>query len=199
MLWAFRNDTARRGLVRFVVRTEQPFTISEKEGFLEYIVQYLQPQYIRISRHTLKKDCMSMYDENRKSLIEHLSNISCRVSLTSDIWTSITQKFDDDISLLEWWKSSSKQYSILSALTRDVLAAQASTVASESAFSTTERIVGDYRSSLSPATLCMLTCLQDWFAAESRNQQYNFVDEFKDNSSEEEGEYSRKILYNYDE
>ncbi|PKA54828.1 Putative AC9 transposase [Apostasia shenzhenica] len=77
----------------------------------------------------------------------------------------------DDMSLLEWWKSSSKQYLILSALARDVLAAQASTVASESAFSTTGRIVGDYRSSLSFATLCMLTCLQDWFAAESRNQQ----------------------------
>ncbi|PKA63677.1 hypothetical protein AXF42_Ash005572 [Apostasia shenzhenica] len=53
--WAFRNDTTRRGLVRFVVRTEQPFTICEKEEFLVYIVQYLQPQYTRISRHTLKK------------------------------------------------------------------------------------------------------------------------------------------------
>ncbi|PKA57609.1 Putative AC transposase [Apostasia shenzhenica] len=103
------------------------------------------------------------------------------------------------MSLLEWWKNSSKQYPILSALTRDVLAAQASIVASESAFSTTGRIVEDYRSSLSPATLCMFTCLQDWFVAESRNQQYNFVDEFKDNSSEEEEEYSRKILCNYDE
>ncbi|PKA58030.1 Putative AC transposase [Apostasia shenzhenica] len=102
------------------------------------------------------------------------------------------------MSLLEWWKRSSKQYPILSALARDVLAAQASTVASESTFSTTGRIVGDYRSSLSPTTLCMLTCLQDWFAAESRNQQYSFVDEFKDNSLEEE-EYSRKILCNYDE
>ncbi|PKA67277.1 Putative AC transposase [Apostasia shenzhenica] len=159
MPWAFRNDKARRGLVRFVVRTEQPFTICEEEGFLEYIVQYLQPQYTRISRHTLKKDCMSMYDEYKKSLIEHLSNISYRVSLTSDIWTSISEKFDDDMSLLEWWKSSSKQYLILSALARDVLAAQASIVASESAFSTTGRIVGDYRSNLSPATLCMLTCL----------------------------------------
>ncbi|PKA56751.1 Putative AC9 transposase [Apostasia shenzhenica] len=159
MSWAFRNDKARRGLVRFVVRIEQPFTICEKEGFLEYIVQYLQPQYTSISRHTLKKDCMSMYDEYIKSLIEHLSNISYRVSLTSDIWTSISGASYDDMSLLEWWKSSSTQYPVLSALARDVLAAQVSTVASESAFSTTEKIVGDYRNNLSPAPFCMLTCL----------------------------------------
>ncbi|PKA60006.1 Putative AC transposase [Apostasia shenzhenica] len=103
------------------------------------------------------------------------------------------------MSLLEWWKNSSKQFPVLSALARDVLAAQASVVASESAFSSTERIVGDYRSSLSPVTLCMLTCLQDWFAAESRNQQYNFMDEFKDNSSEKEEKYLKRILCNYDE
>ncbi|PKA55571.1 Putative AC9 transposase [Apostasia shenzhenica] len=48
------------------------------------------------------------------------------------------EKFDDDMSLLEWWKSSSKQYPVLSALARDVLAVQASIVASESAFSPQE-------------------------------------------------------------
>ncbi len=45
----------------------------------------------------------------------------------------------------------------------DVLAITASTVASESAFSTGSRIISDYRSSLSSKTVEALVCLQDWF------------------------------------
>ncbi|CAO2034505.1 unnamed protein product, partial [Urochloa humidicola] len=47
-------------------------------------------------------------------------------------------------------------------MARDMLATPASTVASESAFSSGERVISDYRSRLTSETVEALICLQDW-------------------------------------
>lgn len=57
-------------------------------------------------------------------------------------------------------------YPALAYIARDLLAAPASTVASESAFSTGERVISDYRSRLTSETIEALICLQDWIRAE---------------------------------
>lgn len=51
-------------------------------------------------------------------------------------------------------------------LARDVLAIPISTVASESAFSTSGRILDDFRTSLTPFMLEALVCGQDWLRRE---------------------------------
>ncbi|KAI3939815.1 hypothetical protein MKW92_046260 [Papaver armeniacum] len=71
--------------------------------------------------------------------------------------------------VLAWWKQNEKRYPILSCIARDVLAVQASTVASESAISLGKRVVGDYSSYLTPEMLECCVCLKDWWK-----------DEFKD-------------------
>jgi hypothetical protein len=60
------------------------------------------------------------------------------------------------------WKASEQRFPILSRLARDVLAIPISTVASESAFSTSGRILDDFRSSLTPFMLESLVHTQDW-------------------------------------
>jgi len=60
----------------------------------------------------------------------------------------------------------STKYPVVSRMARDVFAAPASTVASESAFSTSGRIVSDYRSRLTSKKVQALVCLQDWLRAE---------------------------------
>ncbi|WVZ86453.1 hypothetical protein U9M48_033226 [Paspalum notatum var. saurae] len=60
----------------------------------------------------------------------------------------------------------SASYPILARIARDVLAVPASTVASESAFSTGERIISDYRSRLKSKTVEALICLQDWIRSD---------------------------------
>jgi hypothetical protein len=50
-------------------------------------------------------------------------------------------------------------------MARDVLTIPASTVLSESAFSTGERVVSDFRSQLNTETIEALICLQDWLRA----------------------------------
>jgi len=81
--------------------------------------------------------------------------------LQDDIF-SRQKKFD----ILQWWRIHSTKYPVVSRMARDVLAAPASTVASESAFSTSGRIVSDYRSRLTSKRVQALVCLQDWLRAE---------------------------------
>jgi len=50
----------------------------------------------------------------------------------------------------------------LAKITKDILAIPVSTVASESAFSTSGRVLHKFRSTLNPATVETLVCGQDW-------------------------------------
>jgi hypothetical protein len=50
------------------------------------------------------------------------------------------------------------------------LAIQASTVASESAFSTGRKIISEFRSRLSSKTVEALICVQDWIRASNSSQ-----------------------------
>ena len=65
--------------------------------------------------------------------------------------------------ILDWWKLNASNYPILSKMERDILAILISTTASESAFSTSGRILDAFRSSLSPKTVETLVCSQNWF------------------------------------
>ena len=64
--------------------------------------------------------------------------------------------------ILSWWKTNQAKYPILSRLARDVLAVQVSTVASESVFSCSERIVNKFRTRLDPEMVEALVCSKDW-------------------------------------
>ncbi|KAJ1253533.1 hypothetical protein BS78_K242300 [Paspalum vaginatum] len=72
--------------------------------------------------------------------------------------------------VLSWWKSNQVKYPVLSRLARDVLAVQVSTVASESAFSSSGRIVSKFRSSLDPEAVEALVCTKDWMLASSKGK-----------------------------
>jgi hypothetical protein len=70
-----------------------------------------------------------------------------------------------EVDILEWWKINSIKYPVLSKMARDILAIPASTIPSESAFSTGGRVISDYRGSLACSTVEALVCLQDWLKA----------------------------------
>jgi hypothetical protein len=71
----------------------------------------------------------------------------------------------DKFEVLLWWKTHQEVYPVLSILARDVLAIQASTVASESAFSAGGRVIDPFRSRLEPEMVEALICAKDWVAA----------------------------------
>ncbi|XP_024965962.1 zinc finger BED domain-containing protein RICESLEEPER 2-like [Cynara cardunculus var. scolymus] len=75
-----------------------------------------------------------------------------------------TNNFD----ILRWWKVNSERFPIFSKLARDVLVVPISTVASESTFSTSGRVLDNFRSSLSPKMVEALICTQDWLRGPSQ-------------------------------
>lgn len=70
----------------------------------------------------------------------------------------------DKFDILSWWKAHQQVYPVLSLLARDVLGVQASTVASESAFSAGGRVIDPFCSSLEPEMVEALICTKDWIA-----------------------------------
>ncbi|KAJ1697552.1 hypothetical protein LUZ63_006064 [Rhynchospora breviuscula] len=80
---------------------------------------------------------------------------------------------DEEFDILSWWRLKSPKYPILSQLTRDILAVPISTVASESAFSTSGRVLSPARSSLNDESIEALLCAQDWLRASIRENGEN--------------------------
>ena len=90
--------------------------------------------------------------------------------LTNYLDSDTVSRFDDSFSIINWWHEHKLTYHVLSILTRDVLTVPVSTVSSESAFSTTGRIIEERRRRLSSEMVEILTCTKDWQAARLQQQ-----------------------------
>ena len=75
-----------------------------------------------------------------------------------------------DFDILLWWKQNGVKYPTLQATARDLLAIPISTLASESAFSTSDRLVSYHRSRLHSKTLKALIYAQNWLWAAEKDK-----------------------------
>ena len=75
-----------------------------------------------------------------------------------------------DKHILDWWKKMEPQFPVLASMARDILSVQASTVASESAFSESGRVLSIRRTRLTPESLEMCICFKDHLDAINRIQ-----------------------------
>ncbi|KAG7558745.1 HAT C-terminal dimerization domain [Arabidopsis thaliana x Arabidopsis arenosa] len=96
-----------------------------------------------------------------------LSNTSNEVDvyLKENVETPVILK-GTEYDLLSWWKVNTGKYPILSLIAKDILAMQVSSVASESAFSTSGRVVSPFRSCLSHYMVEVLMCVEQWLKSE---------------------------------
>ena len=79
---------------------------------------------------------------------------------------------DGNEDLLGWWCRRSDAFPTLSKMVRDVLAIQASSVASEAAFSAARFQIGDHRHSLAEDSLETTVLFRDWSNVERRNNNF---------------------------
>jgi hypothetical protein len=93
---------------------------------------------------------------------EHQNWVQRRVSELGKYLEEETVPVSTHLDILKYWKSSSATYLILARMARDILAIPASTVVSESTFSSGEKLISEYRSRLTSETVETLVCLQDW-------------------------------------
>jgi hypothetical protein len=88
---------------------------------------------------------------------------------TSLVRTELDHYLDEEVlprspgfDILLWWKLNGIKYPTLQAIAKDILAIPISTVASESAFSTSGQILSPHRSRLHWTTLEALMCARSW-------------------------------------
>ncbi|KAL0345784.1 UNVERIFIED_CONTAM: putative AC transposase [Sesamum radiatum] len=151
---------------------------------IEDMLHLLYKQYAHSNLEHISKDKDSIQDyifiqldgeDDPNELLEsqfakHLEEEQCAES-KSEVTRYLLdgcEKSSKDFDVLKWWKSSSSKYPILSKIAKDVLAILVSTIASESSFSTSGRVIDAFRSSLSPKMMEALICTQDWLRATPR-------------------------------
>ncbi|KAI0496843.1 hypothetical protein KFK09_023167 [Dendrobium nobile] len=71
-----------------------------------------------------------------------------------------------DLDILKFWQGNQYRFPSLSAMARDILCIPITTVASESAFSNSGRILDQYRSALKHDIVKALICAKDWLYGE---------------------------------
>jgi len=76
--------------------------------------------------------------------------------------------FGNENDVMDWWRRNSGKFPVLSEIAKDVFAMQVSSVASESAFSTSGRLLEPSRSCLSHYTIEVLMCTDQWMKLEMK-------------------------------
>ena len=71
-----------------------------------------------------------------------------------------------EFDILSWWKVHKVKYPVLAEMVRDLLAMQVSSMASESAFSTSGRILEPHRSCLTHYMIEVIMCTEQWLHAD---------------------------------
>ncbi|XP_042380427.1 zinc finger BED domain-containing protein RICESLEEPER 2-like [Zingiber officinale] len=95
-----------------------------------------------------------------------------------------TSEFD----ILCWWKTNGIKYPILHDIAKDVLAIPVTTVASESTFSTSGRVLNAHRSKLHSKTVEALMCARDWLWSEIQDSTISKDQKFDNDADIEESE-----------
>ncbi|GJY89217.1 zinc finger BED domain-containing protein RICESLEEPER 2-like protein [Tanacetum coccineum] len=90
--------------------------------------------------------------------------------LKTDFVLGLQPKDFASYDVLGFWKSKENQFPVLSRMAMDILSVQASSVASESAFSTSGKLLTIRRTRLTPESLEMCMCLKDHLDAQERKQ-----------------------------
>ncbi|GJZ22330.1 zinc finger BED domain-containing protein RICESLEEPER 2 [Tanacetum coccineum] len=90
--------------------------------------------------------------------------------VNSDFVTHLHPKEFATFDVLGFWKEKEIMYPVLSRMAMDIISVQASSVASESAFSTSGRVLSIRRTRLTPASLEMCMCLKDHLDAKESRQ-----------------------------
>ncbi|GLU22056.1 hypothetical protein SLE2022_381560 [Rubroshorea leprosula] len=83
----FDQEHCTHEMAKMIIMHEYPLHIVEHQGFSEF-VKTLQPQFNMVSFNTIQQDCVAMFLGEKQNLLNFISGISGRVSLTLDLWTS---------------------------------------------------------------------------------------------------------------
>ena len=86
----FNEDIFMGKLLKWVVKTDQPFSVVDNPHF-EDLLEYLKKDIGVKSRRTLMRRLDELYDQKRHEMKERLNGFKSKYSITCDVWTSKNQ------------------------------------------------------------------------------------------------------------
>ncbi|GAB2269949.1 hypothetical protein Dimus_038812 [Dionaea muscipula] len=89
--YSFDQEVSRKQLAHMIIIHEYPLSIVEHIEFRKFC-HTLQPGFKVVSRTTLKRDILKLYDFERMKTMRVLERIKSRISFTTDMWTSKNKK-----------------------------------------------------------------------------------------------------------
>ncbi|CAN6439920.1 unnamed protein product [Victoria cruziana] len=122
--------------------------------------------YLMLDTAIAYKDVFARYSMEDTGDTDNVNTLDAKSELDVYLEDGLV-KFDsfhnnDMFDILLWWKDKTTKYKVLSQMARDLLSIPITFVALEKAFSTGGRVISDSRSSLQPATVEVLLCLNSW-------------------------------------
>ncbi|CAL5353396.1 unnamed protein product [Camellia sinensis] len=88
----FDQERSRMDFSRMKIKHNYPFNMAEHE-FFEIFCNNLQPMFKLVSRNTVRADVLDAYEIEKAKLYQFLDELSSKITLTTDIWTSDHQNF----------------------------------------------------------------------------------------------------------
>jgi hypothetical protein len=89
--YVFYRHVARKELALMVCIHEYPLSMVDHIGFRTFCAA-LQPLFKHVSRNTIKKDILDIYEVYKLNLISLLQKCPSQIAITMDMWTSNHQK-----------------------------------------------------------------------------------------------------------
>jgi hypothetical protein len=91
--YVFDQVVARKELALMIYVHEYPLSMVDHVGFRRFCAALqLQPLFKVVSRNTIKKDILDMYEVQRLSLVNSFQQCQSRIVVTTDMWTANHQK-----------------------------------------------------------------------------------------------------------
>ena len=107
-------------------------------------------------------DKRALMKKGFSNYLKRNENVEAMNDLDRYLLDGVEELDDTNFDVLLWWKNKVPTYRALTIMARDILAIPVTSVASECAFSTSKRVLDQFRSSLTPKTVESLVCAQDW-------------------------------------
>ena len=120
------------------------------------------PVHDNLPKTSMSSTCglgaFSDYDQYVESMSSHEERSELELYLAEP-----AKRLNENVDILDFRSKSAARYPQLARVARDILVVPVSSVASESAFSLSKKVITPNRNSLKPKTVEALMCLQDWY------------------------------------
>ncbi|XP_020238721.1 zinc finger BED domain-containing protein DAYSLEEPER-like [Cajanus cajan] len=87
---SYNEENARRELALMIILHEYPLSIVDHIGFIRFVAA-IQPLFQLLSRNTMKKEILDIYEDEKQVVMKLIDINEGRVTITSGMWAASNQ------------------------------------------------------------------------------------------------------------